>query len=79
VERAGEAGPEARPRYSRPDEKLRTGFNGEIKRHTDVVGIFPNEAAIVRPVGAILLEQNDELAVQRTRYMTLETTAPLSR
>jgi putative transposase len=52
-------------------------LNGEIKRRTEVVGIFPNEASIVRLVGAILLEQNDEWAVQRARYMTLETIAPL--
>ena len=48
-------------------------LNGAIKRRTDVVGILPNETAITRLVGALLLEQNDEWAVQRARYMTLET------
>ena len=43
-----------------PIERL----NGEIKRRTEVVGIFPNQDAIVRLIGEILLEQNDELAVR---------------
>ncbi len=57
-----------------PIERL----NGEIKRRTDVVGIFPNEAAAVRLIGAILLEQSDEWATQRSRYMTLEAISAVS-
>ena len=56
-----------------PIERL----NGEIKRRTDVVGIFPNAAAIRRLVGAILMEQTEEWAVQRSRHMTLEALAPV--
>ena len=57
-----------------PIERL----NGEIKRRTKVVGNFRNEANINRLIGATLLEQNDKWAVQRNRYMSLDTMPPFS-
>lgn len=51
-------------------------LDGESKRCTDVVGTFPNAAAIQRLVSAILMEQTEEWTVQRGCYMTLETLTP---
>jgi transposase-like protein len=53
-------------------------LNKEVKRRADVVGIFPNEPSIVRLIGAVLLEQNDEWQLQQ-RYMQVEAMTELER
>ena len=52
-------------------------LNKEVKRRADVVGIFPNEGAIIRLIGAVLLEANDEWQLQH-RYMQTEAMAELT-
>jgi transposase-like protein len=69
---AGHGGTKSIIPVTNPLERL----NKEVKRRADVVGIFPDEKSILRLIGAVLLEQNDEWQLQH-RYMQLEAMAEL--
>ena len=74
------------PAFQQARRKARTGIpdtnplerlNKEVKRRAGVVGIFPNEGSIIRLIGAVLLEANDEWQLQH-RYMQTEVMAELT-
>lgn len=59
--------------WTKPLERL----NGEIKRRTDVLGIFPNDASILRLVTAVVVEDHDEWAVASSGYLSEDSMAKL--
>ena len=65
------------PSSTAPSCTTRIPWSGKVKRRAAVVGIFPNEVSIIRLIGAVLLEQNDEWQLQH-RYMQVEVMAELT-